>query len=426
MTVRIITGDCRTILESLPAESVQCVVTSPPYFGLRDYGVVGQIGLEHTPAEYIAEMVEVFRHVRRVLKPDGTLWLNLGDSYAGSGRGGYPGGKSGLGNNHVDGQDNSRQARETQRRGGAPSDKSTLRGNGHIGGGPKLKSLVGVPNPNGSQKLAGLHEKARLAGTLSRAWCPAPEGLKQKDLMMMPARVALALQDDGWWLRSDIIWHKPNPMPESVTDRPTSAHEHVFLLTKGPKYYYNADAIRQPRTSDEDANTFRGGSYVGGNVDNSDGNKRKVIGNKRVSVPAGWDTGDGSHGTIHKDGRAKRGVPPRHAQYETCDQSGLSDVGRGEGCNARNVWTIASHPFSEAHFATFPPALAERCIKAGSRAGDLVLDPFGGAGTTGLVADRLQRDAVLIELNPEYAAMAGSRISSEQPLFSDVLREAAE
>lgn len=360
MSVKIINADCREALRSLPDQSVHCCVTSPPYFGLRDYGVDGQIGLEPTPEAFVAEIVAVFAEIRRVLRDDGTAWLNLGDSYAGSGRGGYPGGKSGL-NGTTEGQDNSRKAK-------------------------------------GSQKAAGLHEKMRLAGTVARAWVPPPPGLKQKDLIGIPWRVAFALQADGWYLRSDIIWHKPNPMPESVTDRPTSSHEHVFLLTKKGQYFYDADAIREA----ESVPDWDNGSRVFGGVNKSGANLQH-----------------GERTTGRLAGKRKRGVPPRHALYESSDQSSLDEVGRGMGRNARNVWTIATRPFAEAHFATFPPDLAERCIKAGCPVGGTVLDPFGGAGTTGLVADRLQRSAILIELNPEYAAMAEKRIRNDAPLFSE-------
>lgn len=357
MTVQILQGDCRNILKTLPAESVHCVVTSPPYFGLRDYGVDGQIGLEPTPEAFVAEMVDVFREVRRVLRKDGTVWLNLGDSYAGSGRGGYPGGKSGL-DGTTDGQDNSRKAR-------------------------------------GSQKAAGFHEKARLAGTVARAWTPPPAGFKQKDLIGIPWRVAFALQADGWYLRQDIIWSKPNPMPESVRDRCTKAHEYIFLLTKSGQYYYDAEAIAEGLAESSVARLSQ--------------NVEEQLGSERVPGK--------TNGAMKAVGGRRRGVPPRHAQYESSDQSGLDDVARGRR-NKRSVWTVPTQPFKEAHFATFPPELIDPCIKAGCPAGGTVLDPFGGAGTTGLVADRLQRNAILIELNPEYAAMAERRIFNDAPLFA--------
>nr|WP_295738898.1 site-specific DNA-methyltransferase [uncultured Acidocella sp.] len=353
MTVSIITGDCIEQLSIIPAGHFQTCVTSPPYFGLRDYGVAGQIGLEDSLDEFIAKMVEVFRQVWRVLREDGTLWLNLGDSYAGGGNG---------------------------------------------GGGSFAKDGVRCAPPGTDKNKAARTGRRGVGGEL-----------KPKDLMMVPARVALALQADGWWLRSDIIWHKPNPMPESAHDRPTSAHEHVFLFSKSARYFYDADAIREGRTSDEDAATFRGGAYIGGEIDNNATGKRTVVGNCKIKVPGGWDRGDGSHGTLHRTGRTS-------GEYQ--------EVPIKEGRNSRNVWTIATRPFTEAHFATFPPELAERCILAGSRRGDTVLDPFGGAGTTGMVADRLQRSAVLFEINPEYALMARRRLEKDRGALLNHIQEA--
>lgn len=314
MSVRIITGDTRERLKELRADSVDCCVTSPPYYGLRDYGVAGQIGLEETPDAYIAELVGVFREVRRVLKPTGTLWLNLGDSYAGGG--GFSA--------------------------GAPSSAT---------------SKSGKYGTTGALKAGGIK----------------PIGpVKAKDLLMIPARVALALQADGWWLRSEIIWSKPNPMPESVTDRPTSAHEKIYLLAKSERYYFDADAVAEKANWPE-------GSWA------------------RSKCYDGDQTGHLK--SFYGDGRRWEG---------------------GDTRNIRNVWTVATQPYSEAHFATFPPALIEPCIKAGCPKGGTVLDPFGGAGTTGLVADRLERNAILVELNPEYAAMAEKRIKGDAPLFAEV------
>ena len=319
--IRLLPGDCRDVLATLPADSVQCVVTSPPYYALRSYlhaehpDKHRELGSEATPDEYLATMVAVFREVRRVLRPDGTCWVNMGDSYASGGTG------------------------------GAPSPKSTLSRHGTDGRSPYLDAL-------------GESVPRNVAGA------------KPKDLLMMPARLALALQADGWWLRSDIIWHKPNPMPESVTDRPTSAHEHVFLLTKAARYFYDADAVRETSVSD----------HPSGN-----GYKRDA----RLS---------------YADANGPRG---NDEQWK---------VQTHRSC--RNVWTIATAPYSEAHFATYPPALAERCIKAGSRPGDTILDPFAGAGTTLLVADRLQRDAIGIELNAAYTEMAMERCRADAPLFA--------
>ncbi len=372
--VHILIGDVREKLAELPDESVHCVVTSPPYFGLRDYGVAGQIGLEPTPAEFVAVMVEVFREVRRVLRKDGTLWLNLGDSYNANQGAGF----------------------DTNQDGGA-----------------RKKAAASAKTNSG--------------------------GLPAKNLLGIPWRVAFALQADGWYLRQDIIWSKPNPMPESVTDRCTKAHEYLFLLSKSARYHYDAEAIKEPASE----NTHSRGSGIG---------------IKNASIEA-------STGVLH------------NADYARAIN------GPTEDRNRRSVWTVATHAFSAAHFATFPPDLIEPCIKAGcpkdccakcgapvvrqveksvewperrngkgenkdradggmacnaertvtttgwspsctcdaGLARGTVLDPFGGAGTTGLVADRLQRDAILIELNPEYAAIAKERIHGDGPLFSDVL-----
>jgi DNA modification methylase len=303
----ILTGDCLEVLRGLPDGMAQTCVTSPPYYGLRDYGHAGQIGLEETPDAYVARLVDVFREVLRVLRDDGTLWLNLGDSYAA--QGGAHGGRN----------DNQR----------------------------------GV----GAKRL---HEE----GAGDQAARRPAYGYKPKDLLGIPWMVAFALRADGWYLRSAIVWHKPNPMPESVRDRPTSAYEHVFLLSKRASYYYDAAAI----------------------AEQSEG--RELFGNSRSK-----------------------------GHCEQRQDNDRRDMTPTETRNARNVWTIATQPYSGAHFATMPPDLAERCIKAGSKPGDTVLDPFGGAGTTGLVADRLGRSSTIIELNPEYARLARERITADAPLL---------
>jgi DNA modification methylase len=306
---RILIGDCLEVLRGLPDGMVQTCVTSPPYYGLRDYGHAGQIGLEETPDAYVARLVNVFREVRRVLRDDGTLWLNLGDSYA--------------------------------RAGGTDRQISST---GKVGN--TLKTLEMLP---------------------CRKQAP-PDGLKDKDLLGIPWLVAFALRADGWWLRQDIIWHKPNPMPESVTDRCTKAHEYVFLLTKSARYFYDAAAIAEQA--------------------------------ERGDAGSRFDQG-------------------KTAQHQLERQASGARIDDGRR-NARSVWPIATQPYSGAHFATMPPALAERCVKAGSKSGDMVLDPFGGAGTTGLVADRLGRSATLIELNPEYARLARERITADAPLLMGV------
>jgi len=315
--VTILQGDSLEVLKTLPAESIQMCVTSPPYYGLRDYGVDGQIGLEADPEEYIAKLVAVFAEVRRTLKPDGVLWVNIGDSYAGSGKGGQ-----------------SEQKR----------------------------------SDNWQPKYGN-------KGFLY--------GLKPKDLIGIPWLLAFALRADGWYLRSDIIWSKPNPMPESVTDRPTKSHEYIFLLSKSAKYYYDAEAIKEAAKYSIDERIAR----VNENHKSIPDNKKNVI---RQRKPAGWDTRQGAHGAFHREGRAQ------NIEYTTTHVLNR---------NKRSVWTVATQPFKQAHFATFPPDLIKPCILAGSREGDTVLDPFAGSGTTGMVAEQYGRNSVLIELNPEYIEM---------------------
>ena len=323
-TVTILVGDAFEQLRQLPSQSVQCAVTSPPYFGLRSYLHDGhpdkalEIGAEQTPEAYIATLVTVFREMRRVLADDGVFWLNIGDSYASGAKGGGGTGSSGL-------------------------------------------------------MRDGRHESGRQSADAAngRAWFSQRKydlklcGVKPKDLLMIPARVALALQADGWYLRSHCIWHKPNTMPESVRDRPTSAHESVFLLTKQPKYFYNSDAIREPIAASS-------ASRLAQNI-------------------------AGQKGSSRANGGAKA-------------NGNMKAVGNTDFRNARNVWKIPPRPYKGAHFATFPPELAARCIKAGSRPGDTVIDPFAGAGTTALAARDLKRNSVLIELNPEYAELTRQRL----------------
>lgn len=405
MSVRILRGDVRDRLRELPDESVHCVVTSPPYWGLRDYGVEGQIGLEATPDEFLSVMVDVFREVRRALRADGTAWVNMGDAYSSGGRGGNPTEEtSGL-------------------QGGQASQRASM-----VKRYPRRAPQTGVIN--GTWQRSGTDGGARIA---------AP-GFGPKQLIGMPWRLAFALQADGWWLRQDIIWAKPNPMPESVRDRCTKAHEYIFLLAKSERYYYDQEAISEPVTQDERRPTFRGGAYCNNaTFDNSEGGKSTVTGNVRVKVPSGWDTKSGAHGTLHREGRTEepeyreikrsgnkerkpasaRGVPV-DTNGETNGAVAGSVPWEGTTRNKRSVWTVGTMPFPEAHFATFPPALIEPCILAGCPVGGTVLDPFGGAGTTGLVADRLQRDAILIELNPAYADMAERRIRGDAPLFAQV------
>lgn len=341
MSIQILNSGAIDSLRKLPNGSVRCCVTSPPYWGLRDYGVQGQIGLERTPDEYVACIVDVFREVRRVLSDDGTLWLNLGDCYNAFNGGAGPG----------TGEIEKKSQRSAQR--------------------PQLPTGFGL--------------RAR--------------GLKPKDLVGIPWLVAFALRADGWYLRSDIIWAKPNPMPESVTDRPTKGHEYIFLLSKSRRYYYDADAV----------------AVTGSTIERlSQPNLEGQVGSARVP----GKTNDNMKVVVKRSGNKarklglERGRPGSHL--------GGSIPWEGSTRNIRTVWNIPTTPYKEGHFATFPTELARRCILAGSALGDTVLDPFGGAGTTGLVADRLGRNAILIELNPEYCDMARRRINGDAPLFVEV------
>lgn len=385
MTIRILIGDVRDQLRLLPADFFDCVVTSPPYWGLRDYGVAGQIGLEQTLGEHIDVMVDVFDEVRRVMKPTATLWLNYGDCYATS--------------------PNGRRAADII------DDDRTFR--------DKPFSTIGAIYDPGYEKTAR-YGKSENFGNTSAAHggrIMAGGNLKPKDLCMIPNRIAIALQEAGWWVRSEIIWHKPNPMPESITDRPTTSHEKIWLLTKSERYFYDAEAIREPVS---DSTNARLAQDIDSQIssDRANGGARpnrpmKAVGrNSRANV----DRVPKSRKLPPKDeGRDDQGlrIAARFGGGAGWREEGLRDDTR----NSRNVWTIATAAFSEAHFATFPPAIPERCIKAGCPKDGHVLDPFGGAGTTGLVADRLQRHATLIELNPEYAALARRRIEGDAPLF---------
>jgi DNA modification methylase len=368
-TISIRVGDCRDVLRTLPEASVHCIVTSPPYFGLRDYGVDGQIGLEQTPDEYVAELVAVFAEARRVLRDDGTLWLNLGDSYAGS------------------------WGAQGKKQNGSISD-------GQVAAHPKTTSGTGSLRAwrQNTAEASGLQGGKANAKQQNRNGLGSVDGVKAKDLIGIPWRVAFALQADGWYLRQDIIWHKPNPMPESVTDRCTKAHEYVFLLAKSARYWYDAEAIAEglaPSSIDrlsQDVDAQRGSDRVPGKTNGP----MKAVGKMSAHM----------EGTPRNDGdrwrTADGGVAPRGSR------------------NKRSVWSITTQPYSEAHFATMAPELARTCILAGCPEGGTVLDPFGGAGTTGLVADQLGRDAILIELNPQYAELARNRIRSDAGMFGAV------
>jgi DNA modification methylase len=356
---KVYCGNSAEILKTFEGGCVQACVTSPPYFGLRDYGVDGQIGLEETPEAYVEKLMQVFREVRRVLKDDGTLWLNLGDSYAGSGGAGGDYAPGGL-------------------RDGQPTWKSTYK--------PRGARQV----PDGKNQNAGVPEFG-----VNRKSLP---GLKPKDLIGIPWRVAFALQADGWWLRSDIIWHKPNPMPESVTDRPTKSHEYIFLLSKSAQYYYDAEAIKEPaQIWNGQAATFE--------RENGKATELRAPGQTHPShrpnrTPKEWTFGQEKR----KERVSATGGAISGGTGET--QS------HGTTRNKRSVWTVSTKPYSGAHFATFPSDLILPCILAGSRPGDVVLDPFFGSGTTGQVAQERGRHWVGIELNPAYVELATKRTNA--------------
>lgn len=318
---------------------VQTCVTSPPYWGLRDYGIDGQLGMEETPEMYVENMVEVFSLVRELLAEDGTLWLNLGDSYVGGGA------KTGEG-------------------------KLQQRGN----------------------KWAGNDNLATLKNNL--------DGLKTKDLVGIPWRVAFALQAFGWYLRSDIIWHKPNPMPESVKDRPTKSHEYIFLMSKNQKYYYDYKAILEEANYDGRKDTMMKGSdkYKNGFVPNQTEQTFHARGHERwQKIPRKNDDTDyAGNGTKVKE---HSGCSMNNPEYVMMR-------------NKRSVWTVNTKPYKEAHFATFPPKLIEPCVLAGSKVGDTVLDPFFGSGTTGEVASKLGRNFIGIDINPNYEKLQKERTAS--------------
>lgn len=303
----ILIGDATEKLKTLADASVHCCVTSPPYYGLRDYGHAGQIGLEETPEAYVAKLVEVFREVRRVLRDDGTLWLNLGDSYSG-----YKGDNYG-----------------------------------------KTKGNLTARTPVATDKPL-------------RTGTPQTCGLGNKQLLGIPWRVAFSLQADGWILRQDIIWHKPAPMPESVKDRCTKSHEYLFLLAKSQRYYFDSDAIKEKATG-------------------------RTVRNNGHKYTAEYESSD------NELMRTKAGLARLDGKVY-------------ESRNRRSVWAVATKPFKGAHFATFPPGLIEPCIQAGSPSGGTVLDPFGGSGTTGQVAQALGREFILIELNPAYESLIRKRL----------------
>lgn len=351
----IIHADWIEGLKQLPDNSIDCVVTSPPYYGLRDYGVAGQIGLEETPEIFVQNLVNGFQHIKRVLKPQGTIWVNLGDSYAGGGGGNYN--KNGI-------------------------------------------------SQAGGQHICNIRNKDKWLNSVN---------LKPKDLIGIPWMVAFALRADGWYLRQDIIWHKPNPMPESVTDRCTKAHEYIFLLSKSQKYYFDAEAIKTELKAEAYHMIPKGWAVGPGSHDAKDhatteGQKRKAKNLKEKNRPFGI-------------------VRDRLLNYDSKEKILRPDINRGQfnnekdlpkpeqKANKRSVWTVNPMPYSEAHFATFPEKLITDCIKAGCPENGIVLDPFMGAGTTAIVARKLNRNYTGIELNAEYIQLTNKRLYKEFGMF---------
>jgi len=312
MAVTILEGDCRESLRTLPYKSVHCCVTSPPYFGLRDYGVEGQLGLEQTPDQYVAELVSVFREVHNVLRDDGTVWLNIGDSYA------------------------------------------------------SFRDGKATPDTTRGDSLGTLVDTGKAKNRMASTFVNTP--IKHKDLIGIPWKVAFALQADGWYLRQDIIWNKPNPMPESVKDRCTKSHEYIFLLSKSEKYYFDYEAIKEPATT-------------------SPASRNKAAEGYQADYP---------HGDRFSEGERVWGADGKR--------------------NKRSVWNVPLRPYKGAHFATFPMDLIEPCILAGCPVGGTVLDPFGGAGTTAIVSNNNDRNSILCELNPEYVELAKNRIALEEKI----------
>lgn len=356
---RVLIGDCIESMRTLQDQSVNTCVTSPPYYGLRDYGMAGQIGLEETPAEFIERLVEVFREVRRVLRNDGTVWVNMGDTYA---------------------------------------------------------SIAGGYAPGGSAGKHDMVSQATRGAVLRGTRRSPPVGLKQKDLMGIPWRLAFALQDDGWYLRQDIIWHKPNPMPESTRDRCTKSHEYLFLLSKSPRYYYDQDAIKEPVALSsitrmaQDLEQQRGSDRVPGKSNGP----MKAVRSKRDSFK-------------RDDSKREQPIPGQSLGTHRPDRA--ESTWPLDTRNKRSVWTVPTQGFKGAHFATFPPDLIRPCVLAGAPLGGVVLDPFGGAGTTAVVAMQEGRKSILCELNPEYAAMAERRTAAawlDGAAQMDVFRDTAQ
>lgn len=387
VTIKILQGDVRAVLQTLEADSIDCVVTSPPYWGLRDYGVAGQIGMEPSLGEHIDALVDVFREVRRVIKPDAAVWLNYGDCYATT--------------------PNGRSAADTK---AAGNDDRTFR--------DKPFSTIGPIYVNDARNDARRGNNSTLEGSAPSnvpGRIAAGGVLKPKDLCLIPFRLAIALQEDGWWVRSRCIWGKPNGMPDSSGRyRPSVAHEEIFLLSKSGNLAYDADAVSAPCSESTHARLAQDVQNQIGSTRANGG--RKTNGNMKAVVRKKQD----GHSRRHDGFNAR--YFGKVKDNESMDSAlAIMPERRFLRTYEPEVWHIATAAFSEAHFATFPPALVERCLMASSKTGEVVLDPFGGAGTTGLVADRMGRDAVLIELNPEYANIARKRIESDGGMFASVV-----
>lgn len=359
-TNRIYPGDVLDVLRTWPADFVQTVVTSPPYWNLRDYGVTGQLGLEPTPEEYVAHLVGIFEEIKRVLRPDGTLWVNIGDTY-----------NSG---------------------------------------------------PAGARDPFRWPKQHRNDHQAPRRTAPT---VKPKDLVGIPWRLAFALQAAGWYLRADIIWSKPNPMPESVRDRPTKSHEYVFLLAKSRRYFYNASAVREPIKAASAARLGRNATAKGSTRANGGTRADRPMKAVAQRWPSGWDPRE--NGRAHRDLTGRYPAPrtmklPRfggdraegHIDRRKSGKVWEPDQAAALTANKKTVWSIPTQGFKDAHFATFPERLAETCIRAGTRTGggDIVLDPFLGAGTTAVVAKRLLRPWIGIEIAPKYVDLAQRRIDA--------------
>jgi len=362
MSVTILKGDCRDVLRALPDESVHCIVSSPPYWRQRDYGVAGQLGLELTPEAYISDLVAIMREARRLLRSDGTAWINIGDKWASGGNGG--------------------------------------------GGSYMAERAAWADKQN------------------AKGWRSPPAGYKDKDLVGLPFMLGFAMRADGWFWRQCNIWAKPNGMPESVSDRSTISHEYVLQFSKRNDYWYDADAARTPPAPSTETRLAQDIDGQAGSDRANGGTKTngpmKAVGRKLTGSPHGRHALGSNMPASERRSDKQRGHTRRHADFNDRWDQMERDGQLANGANLRSVWWISPAQYRDGHYAVMPDALAEICITAGCPKGGTVLDPFGGAGTTGLVADRLGRNAILIELNPDYADMAERRIRSDGGMFANV------